>query len=391
LSDWSSGFGYDHGSKPHIKNLGNEPVGVVRCPALLVSTRKDQSIMQSTTLYFKEGASDKVYQASLEPHNNGWVVRFAYGRRGATLTAGTKTPAPIALDQAERIYRKLITEKMAKGYAPGEAGTPYGGGESDTGIRPQLLNPLTETELEGLLDDDDFWLQPKLDGRRLLIQKRENQVIGINRRGLECGIPETLRSAALSFDGDFLVDGEAIGDVLHVFDLLQKDGRDLRPLPYKHRSEELGRLLTSRTQSSLRLVPTYQGKLKRKETAVMREQKMEGVVLKRASAPFSAGRPSSGGDQRKFKFTKTVSVIVSAINRQRSVAMSLWEEDVLHFAGHVTIPPNHPVPTIGQVAEVRYLYALPESGVLYQPVYLGTREDVTSTECLRAQLEYKAA
>lgn len=346
--------------------------------------------MQSTTLNFKNGASDKIYQASLEQKDCGWVVRFAYGRRGATLTAGTKTPEPVSLDQAERIYTKLIAEKMAKGYIPGEAGTSYGGQNGgDTGIRPQLLNPLAEAELEVLLDDDDFLLQPKLDGRRLLIRKRGAEVIGINRRGLECGLPEPFRETAFLFDEDFIVDGEAVGDVLHVFDLLQRDTRDLRPLPYKKRTEELLNMLATRSQQVFRWMPTFEGAFKRKRLATIRRQNMEGVVLKRASAPYAPGRPASGGDQRKFKFLKTASVIISALNSQRSVVMSLWEGDVLHFAGNVTIPANHPIPKVGQVVEVRYLYAMPGSGALFQPVFLGLRDDIISTECRRSQLEYK--
>jgi bifunctional non-homologous end joining protein LigD len=60
-------------------------------------------------------------------------------------------------------------------------------------------------------------------------------------------------------------------------------------------------------------------------------------------------------------------------------------------AGNVTIPPDHPIPAVGQVAEVRYLYAMPESGALFQPVYLGTRDDIEPGECLRSQLKFKAA
>ncbi len=57
--------------------------------------------------------------------------------------------------------------------------------------------------------------------------------------------------------------------------------------------------------------------------------------------------------------------------------------------GKVTIPPNHAVPRRGEVVEVRYLYAYP-GGSLYQPVYLGRRDDVTPVDCLLAQLKFKA-
>ena len=32
------------------------------------------------TLYYREGSSDKVYQAAIEPAGDGFVVNFAYGQ-----------------------------------------------------------------------------------------------------------------------------------------------------------------------------------------------------------------------------------------------------------------------------------------------------------------------
>ena len=37
--------------------------------------------MESTTLYFKQGSSDKEYHAAIEPKDGGYIVTFAYGRR----------------------------------------------------------------------------------------------------------------------------------------------------------------------------------------------------------------------------------------------------------------------------------------------------------------------
>jgi bifunctional non-homologous end joining protein LigD len=39
--------------------------------------------------------------------------------------------------------------------------------------------------------------------------------------------------------------------------------------------------------------------------------------------------------------------------------------------------------------ECRYLYAFKESGSIYQPVFLGVRDDIQHTECTTAQLKYK--
>src|ERR1017187_4426742 len=50
---------------------------------------------KSITLYFRDGGSDKVYQASVGPKGAGFVVNFAFGRRGSTLQTGTKTAVPV--------------------------------------------------------------------------------------------------------------------------------------------------------------------------------------------------------------------------------------------------------------------------------------------------------
>lgn len=73
---------------------------------------------------------------------------------------------------------------------------------------------------------------------------------------------------------------------------------------------------------------------------------------------------------------------------ERLVADLRWRED--QPAGNVTIPPNHEIPATGQVVECCYLYAFRESGSIYQPVYLGSRDDITAEECSTAQLKYKA-
>ena len=80
---------------------------------------------ESVTLYFRSGSSDKTYQAAIEEKNGGFVVNFAYGRRGATLQTGAKTAAPVPFEKAKKIYDKLIAEKTGKGYTPGPDGTPY--------------------------------------------------------------------------------------------------------------------------------------------------------------------------------------------------------------------------------------------------------------------------
>ena len=114
------------------------------------------------------------------------------------------------------------------------------------------------------------------------------------------------------------------------------------------------------------------------------------MVFKHTDAPYIAGRPASGGTQLKYKFCETASFIVGKVNAKRSVSLLLFEGDKIKAAGNVTIPPNHEVPTTGQVVECRYLYAFRESGSIYQPVFLGPREDIPARNARRRSSSIEA-
>ena len=342
-----------------------------------------------TTLHYRDERSDKVYRIAIEPRDGGYVVNFAYGRRGSTLNTGTKTACPLYFDAARLIYDKLVKEKMAKGYTLGADSQAYTeGSRKMTDIRPQLLNAVEDPE--PLLADEAFYLQRKHDGKRLLLHKQGFEITGINRRGIECGFPESIRAAAAALPHNFLLDGEAVGDTFHVFDLLEVRFTDLRPLPYKTRLVELLNLLASTEQSAIQWVATHNGKVaKRRVFDQLREENAEGVVFKRIGAPYSPGRPNSGGDQLKYKFVETASVIVNAINAKRSVGIAVWDNGTLVPAGNVTVPADQLIPQVGDAVDIRYLYAMPGSGSLFQPVYLGVRDDILAVECTRDQLKFR--
>jgi bifunctional non-homologous end joining protein LigD len=184
--------------------------------------------IQSTSLHYREGNSDKVYQAAVEPKGDGYIVTFAYGRRGNTLATGIKNDTPVPLETATQLFTKLIASKVAKGYQPdGQSAKPYqqsGDEGRDSGIRCQLLNPIEKDELSRLLTGRTHCLQEKLDGRRLMVRKQGDTIIGINRRGLVVAIPDPIREAVEHIPFDVLIDGEAVGDTLHAFDLLEVKG-----------------------------------------------------------------------------------------------------------------------------------------------------------------------
>jgi len=352
--------------------------------------------LPSISLAFCEGNSDKVYKVAIEKISGEYVVNFAFGRRGATLQTGSKTTQPVSLEDAQKIYDKLVLSKTAKGYKV--VGGAEGLGTSvankvvdkdqrDTGLRPQLLNPITETEAEAYLIDDDWCSQEKFDGKRMTIRKTENSIVAANKKGQSIGFPDAI-SAGLYFDANFVIDGEAIGDVLHVFDALECYDKDLREKPYSDRLEQLNIFIAGGNRTVVIAKTAIGIKAKRKLMAELKEANKEGIVFKKLSAKWYAGRPASGGSAVKCKFWESCSCVVSKVNAKRSIKVSLEGQSI----GNVTIPPNKSVPSVGQIVEIKYLYVSGKGGSLYQPIYLNVRDDVDVSECtFKAQkLKYKS-
>ena len=204
--------------------------------------------------------------------------------------------------------------------------------------------------------------------------------------GLALPVFEVVRG----FDADVAIDSEAIGDNVFAFDLVELDGVDIRSWPYRERLAALMNLLFSVQQRVIRLVDTaFTAHQKLEMLQKLKEEKREGIVFKQIFAPYTPGRPFSGGNQLKHKFVASLSALVSKVNQQRSIGISLFGKNGWQTAGNVTIPANQSVPRVGEVVEVRYLYAHRQSDVLYQPGYLGKRDDVDASECRVSQLKYK--
>ncbi len=353
-----------------------------------------------TSLFYSEGRSDKEYHAEIVEVAGGNVVNFRYGRRGASLIVGTKTFAPVDFAQAKKIYDKLVKGKIAKGYTPDVFGTAYQGTENaslKSGFQPQLLNPISENEALRLIEDDRWAAQEKMDGERRAVQAEVDKTIGINRKGLIVPLPLAIADeihAVAKNGGTIFVDGELINEVLWVFDL-HAQGKGVHTLPWLDRMRLAESALTGCKQ--IKVVPVAVTTTeKRALWNMVKANHGEGVVFKRLNSPVTPGRPSTGGDWLKFKFTESASCQVMAVNiGKRSVKIGLLDptarsikDQRLTPVGNVTIPPNHDVPATGDVVEVEYLYAY-QGGSLYQPVYRGKRRDIDTAACTTGQLKFK--
>jgi bifunctional non-homologous end joining protein LigD len=341
---------------------------------------------ESVSLAYKDGSSDKVYHAQLVAViNNKWVVNFQYGRRGNSLTSGTKTSSPVPFEQAKAIFDKLIQEKKTKGYSNGESGTPYQSSEqagSVSGLAPQLSNPIEEAEVERYLKDDRWMMQEKEDGVRCIVRKIGSKVEGINRRGLVVNLPDPIVDTVKGLLSDITLDGERVGDVYGVFDILTLNGTDRRGDPAEKRFLGVQSIVQNKLSSTNvhTVAAAFTEAEKRQLYSALKKAKAEGVVFKRKDSKYVPGRPNSGGNHIKFKFCAMGTFQVCTINAKRSVALQAITFTGLKVAiGNVTIPPNKEIPAVGQLVEIRYLYCR-KGGSLYQPFYLGVRDDKTEID-----------
>jgi bifunctional non-homologous end joining protein LigD len=357
------------------------------------------TVLDRADLFYKEGTSDKVYHTTIEKSGSGYVVNYAYGRRGSALKTGSKTTSPLPESKAREVFQKLVMEKTAKGYQyiSKAAGVfsqiPTVSGQVKKPVHQcVLLNAVDEQFAQGLINTNLWVMQPKLDGVRFLLSK-SNCIEAFNRKGIPCSCPNEIGDSIQSTDmyyedgvGTFLIDGELVGDIYHVFDILEKDGEDLRGKPLDQRILFLNELMEDLECDNIVIVPTYFTQAQKKNAfEELKKNNAEGVVFKAYSAAYTPGRPASGGNYLKHKFVETGSFIVSCINNVRSVELKLSNGTIV---GNVTIPVNFDVPKVGSVVEVRYLYAY-KGGSLYQPVYLGERSDIEESECTEDQLKYK--
>lgn len=352
-------------------------------------------IISSARLFYRDGSSDKEYHAAINQADTrhaegGYTVTFAFGRRGNALTAGTKTNTPVPLEKAQQIYDKLIAEKTAKGYTPDGSGAAFAMTDYEgrlSGLNPQLLNSIGEEAALQHLEDDTWCMQEKFDGRRIMVAVSGGKAEGSNRKGLYVSMPQEI-SDGLACLPDCELDGELLGGSYVAFDLLRLGEADQRDRSYQERYDLLAKTITPCAE--VRLSETaWTVTAKKALYGRIAAAGGEGVVFKRVDGESVAGRPASGGSQVKCKFYATCTCLVTAQNDQRSVRLHLLDATGSAVSvGNVTVSSNKTVPQAGSLVEIRYLYAY-KGGSLYQPAYLGQRDDLDPEACVLDQLKYK--
>lgn len=369
--------------------------------------------LKAIALFFQEGTSDKVYLARIVETSPGkHDVEVEWGRRGITLNKGKKAVG-VSLEAAEKTYAKLVREKTGKGYevisddkkpapvAPPEgegSGSKVQGKRARVGRVAQLLNAVGEEALDCLLTDDAMVAQQKLDGVRVLVHVGET-LIATNRAGQATQVAEDILLGLAHLPRGTVVDGEVVPDGTRskywLFDVLAVGAEDVSGLGYVERWSRLDGDVEPGLFGPIAVLPVSAGREKRALLESLRASRAEGIVFKRKDAPYTAGRPASGGSQLKHKFVKTADVVIVE-NAGNAYRMTVYDDgkpfDVGKvFAGTTNTSRKELDAMLARgetpVAEVKYLYAT-DDDQLYQPVFVRTRDDKEPEECLRAQLAH---
>jgi DNA ligase D-like protein (predicted ligase) len=230
-------------------------------------------------------------------------------------------------------------------------------------VIPLMLATLTDRRDFG----DDWLLERKFDGERCVARKAGSDVRLESRTGkdLTSTYPEVRAAVGAQRSRDLLLDGEVVaydGDqtsftrlqqrlglsgpspeqvakypvVYCVFDLLEADGEDLTGLPLVERRARLTRAV--RSSPALELTEAWRDESPRRFAAAC-QSGWEGLIAKRADAPYVAGRSK---DWLKLKCVWEQEFVVGGYTDPAgsrtdfgALLVGYYERGTLRYAGKV--------------------------------------------------------
>lgn len=232
---------------------------------------------------------------------------------------------------------------------------------------PDWVEPTLATLVHETFSDTDWLFEPKLDGERCLVFKRDGRVRLMSRNRKELGdtYPELVEALATQDDDDFIADGEIVtfdgrktsfarlqeriqlsdpaqarqsGIHVHcyLFDLMRVGGYDVTKLPLRDRKILLRSAIHFR--DPLRLTP-YRNQEGQQYYRRACRAGWEGVLAKDASAAYMGGRSRAW---LKFKCVNSQELVVGGYTEPKGTRSGLgallvgyYEGDTLTYAGKV--------------------------------------------------------
>jgi bifunctional non-homologous end joining protein LigD len=319
---------------------------------------------------------------------------------------------------------------------------------------PRQLSPMLPTLTERAFSNPNWLFEPKLDGYRVIATVEEGAVRLSSRRGLDCTneypwLVEALRRQPyrdVIFDGEIVAldaDGRPSFQLLqnrnseprpsllyYAFDVLYRDGYDLRGVRLEQRKELLESSLIPNER--IRIVETFPEDGLGLFEAV-RQSGIEGIVAKRRDSRYDPGKRSDSW--LKIKATQSDEFVIGGYTVGSGARASTFGSLVvgyykdgasrLTYVGHAgsgfddrtlksvyerlqplrtdECPFDSEVPTFGMwrrpgkadgpitwvkpdlVAQVKYT-EITSDGILRAPVFLGIREDKAARDVVNAEV-----
>jgi bifunctional non-homologous end joining protein LigD len=349
--------------------------------------------------------------------------------------AGPGRPFP-----EESVFTGRLVEEVAAGGGRAAAAVDEAArlGAPVRALGPRALAPMLAEPVEEAFDDPAWLFELKYDGYRMLARRAGADVELRTRSGDDATAryPEVAKALELlpveaTIDGEVVVLGPdgtpsfqglqgragltrredvaraalAAPATLFAFDLLALGGRDLRGLPLRERKRLLAEVVPR--LGPLRFADHVEGR----GVALLREvaaRGLEGIVAKRADAPYRSGR---GAAWRKIRLQQSGDFAVVGFTAPRggrsglgalllasargggltfagSVGSGLADRDLADLRARLAARARSAPPCDGAVprsrgitwvepelvAEVRYA-EVTQDGVLRQPVFLRLRDD----------------
>lgn len=273
---------------------------------------------------------------------------------------------------------------------------------------PQLAESVDKKTLPTYVVDDRYYFEQKVDGHRKCIVVENSKVQVIGRDGQQTGLPMAHR---FQLPGGWIFDGELVGDIFWVFDLVSAGNQVGPDDPYSWRRDVLDNLAPSLECDDVKVLPcarTTEEKLALCKQVI--ENGGEGIMIKDASHTYQSGKRHRG--LLKAKFVKDVDAYITRFgvglsssgsgqpkaNCELAVKNDNGDEVII---GECIIHPKERLLTctydefqsgdgsLTCVVTVNYLYVVnPDKPRLVQPTRIRPRFDKAPDECLLSQLRF---
>lgn len=272
-------------------------------------------------------------------------------------------------------------------------------------MKAQLATPLEHVHVKQYVQSDEWWAEQKLDGQRFLVLVAEEEISAFNRNGVEMTLPDQIAADFVSFktaDTMWHFDGELVDGEYHIFDVLWAgdtcDG-GMTDKPLEQRRNRLEKIFSFWEPDHCHLVRCAKTETEKADLITKLERECsEGAVLKKRTATYNV-HGKRVKTWLKLKFVQCADVVVMELERDgkpQAVTIGMYADHLIYrqeaelkleeVAG-CKVPANIEL-EVGDVLEVRYLYATPDRK-LTQPVFVRRRTDKQPKECtMSGQLKY---